>query len=66
MMMEEEEVVVVELVLGLACACRSLSSKVSGSTACMGPGFIDLLVPVLDTTCHSMFVTRDPFASHNI
>ena len=62
MMMEEEEAVVGR--------SRDLSMRVASwlstrSTACSDLEFIDLLVPVLGTTCHSMHVARDPFARRN-
>ena len=61
-MMEEEEAVVDR--------SRDLSMRVAswlstGSTACSDLEFIDLLVPVLGTTCHSMHEARDPFARRN-
>ena len=64
MMMEEEEEAV-------GCRSRDLSMQVAssfygtGATACSDLEFIDLLVPVLGTTCHSMHEARDPFARRN-
>ena len=62
-MMEEEEAVVDR--------SRDLSMWVAswfygtGAAACSDLEFIDLLVPVLGTTCHSMHEARDPFARRN-